>query len=480
MNAILGVYGKKTSCINLMFKSIQHRNVNCDEPTILNDFDLALGFNIIKSTFSNHEQFLLCHGEIYNSDFLLNKFNLKYNKDNSNKVLLDLYNYYLMNNDFLSSIKKVIHNLDGDYSFVLWDDGKLVLYRDSIGTKPLYYGFNHDSFVFASEMKSLWHIGIDDVKTLIPGHILIINTNNYVEDLGFESLIDLFLVDSICDINNIYYNTHYTYNDLKKYLIKDLINSTKKRINENNDVAIIFSGGVDSTLLTKIVQNENKNIKLYTVGTKNSNDLKFAKKAINELNLDFKEIIINKNIIKKNLEQVIKAIEEFNIMKIGVAMPLHIASKTAYHDGFQLAISGQGADELFGGYTKYLKNYEKLGSKTQDILYDDIKNSFHVNLQRDEAITAYNNIELKTPFMDKNLIKTAMKIPIKYKIKSNNDKMRKHILRDIALDIGVPEFIALRPKKAAQYGSGVHKILIKKILPSFNELEFMENIKKKH
>jgi asparagine synthase (glutamine-hydrolysing) len=159
-------------------------------------------------------------------------------------------------------------------------------------------------------------------------------------------------------------------------------------------------------------------------------------------------------------------------------MPLHIASKRANEDGFNIAVSGQGADELFGGYTKYLKNYTKLNSKTQDILYDDIKNSYHVNLERDNAITNFNNISLKAPFMDKTMINLAMKIPIKYKIKSNDDQIRKHILRDVAIELGVPEFIAMRPKKAAQYGSGVHKLLIKKILPNFDERTFMDTLRK--
>ena len=477
MNAIVGVYGKNIHYIDYLFKSLEHRNLNQDKPFFLEDYNLALSSNLI-NYIKEFNQCLFFYGDIYNFDSLKKNFKLTLNTDNPNEIILQLYDHYLKYNNSINAIKKMMLQLDGDYSFVLWDDNRLILVRDSVGLKPIYYGFTDNTFVFASERKALWHIGINDTKTLTPGHILVINENILDESINIENSYDLIFVEEICDDNHICYNTHYSYNELKKHLKTNLITATKKRIKNVDDVAIIFSGGVDSTLITKIIQNENKNIKLYNVGTKNSNDLKFAKKAAEELNLDLYQIIIDKNIIEENLEEVLTAIEEFNVMKIGVAMPLHIASKMVHQDGFKIAVSGQGADELFGGYNKYLKNYSQLGPKTQNILYHDIKNSFHVNLERDETIAAFNDINLKAPFMDKTMINTAMEIPIKYKIKSDNDKLRKHILRDVALDLDVPEFIALRPKKAAQYGSGVHKLLMKKILPTFNEIEFMNNLQK--
>lgn len=467
MDSIVGVYGN-TKEINYLYNSLKEEDLIQKMSIFLEECNLVIDSNL--KYVNDSKQFLITYGDIYNINSLKEDFKLK-DTDNPNEIILSLYNYFLENNDSIDAIKNIMLHLDGEYSFVLCDDNNLILTRDSIGLKPIYYGFKDNIFVFASSRKVLWHWGIKDIKTLIPGHILVINKinpNNY----------KLIFFEDICDKNSICYDTHYTYNNLKNQLKNNLIAATKKRINNTQDIAIIFSGGVDSTLITKIVQNQNKNIKLYTVGTNNSKDLKFAKCAANLLNLDLEEIIIDKYVIEENLEEVITTIEEFNVMKIGVAMPLHIASKRANEDGFNIAVSGQGADELFGGYTKYLKNYIKLNSKTQDILYDDIKNSYHVNLERDNAITNFNNISLKAPFMDKTMINLAMKIPIKYKIKSNDDQIRKHILRDVAIELGVPEFIAMRPKKAAQYGSGVHKLLIKKILPNFDERTFMDTLRK--
>lgn len=467
MDTIVGVFGRNTRNIHYLVESLEHMDLNQQKPLFLEEYDLTISSNL-KYKITESKQFLVIYGDIYS---IKNDSKLKVNANNPNELILKLYNYHLQNNNYIDAIKNTMLDLDGDYSFVLYDNDKLILARDSVGLKPLYYGFKDDNFVFASTKKALWYMGIIDVKTLIPGHILIQDKNDIMP-------CELIFVEDVCNDNNIHYTAHYTYNKLKICLKNNLITATKKRLIHTENVAIIFSGGVDSTLITKIIQNENKNIKLYTVGTKNSKDLEFAKYASKNLNIDLEEIIINKNIIEENLEEVITAIEEFNVMKIGVAMPLHIATKRASEDGFKVAVAGQGADELFGGYTKYLKNYSELGSKTQDVLYNDIRNSYHVNFQRDEAIANNNNISLKAPFMDKSVIQTAMKIPIKYKIKFDDDKIRKHILRDVALDLEVPELIAMRPKKAAQYGSGVHKILIKKILPNFDEIEFMNNLQK--
>ena len=86
-----------------------------------------------------------------------------------------------------------------------------------------------------------------------------------------------------------------------------------------------------------------------------------------------------------------------------------------------------------------------------------------------------HSLELRVPFLDKNVIETATKIPIKYMLHSNDDKVRKHILREVAYEMGVPEYIAFRPKKAAQYGTGIDKIIKKKILKKNEFKKLLDN-----
>ena len=112
-------------------------------------------------------------------------------------------------------------------------------------------------------------------------------------------------------------------------------------------------------------------------------------------------------------------------------------------------------------------------------IYHDIANMYHVNLERDDAVSMANGVELRVPFLDNDIIDLALDIPGIYKIKDNEDILRKHILRDVAKSIGVPDYIADRPKKAAQYGSGINKILKKRVLKSFDMGEFIDSLKNK-
>ena len=143
-------------------------------------------------------------------------------------------------------------------------------------------------------------------------------------------------------------------------------------------------------------------------------------------------------------------------------MTTYLATKMVAEDGLKVAISGQGADELFGGYKRYLESF------VNDTLnYDirmDISDMHHVNLERDDACSMLNSVELRLPFLDKKLVELVMNIQDNKKIVSMHDDMRKSILRKIAFEEGLDYEIAYRPKKAAQYGTGIDKILRKKIL----------------
>jgi asparagine synthase (glutamine-hydrolysing) len=88
-----------------------------------------------------------------------------------------------------------------------------------------------------------------------------------------------------------------------------------------------------------------------------------------------------------------------------------------------------------------------------------------------------NGVELRVPFLDKDIIDIALDIPAGYKIRDSEDVLRKHILRDVAKDLGVPDYIADRPKKAAQYGTGINKILKKKVLKEFDIAGFVNSLK---
>ena len=168
------------------------------------------------------------------------------------------------------------------------------------------------------------------------------------------------------------------------------------------------------------------------------------------------------NMIRDALPSVVKAIGDDNLMKVGVGLTTYFATKLVAKDGIKVAISGQGADELFGGYKRYLQNF--VDGSLNWTLREDMSNMYHVNLERDDACSMLNSVELRLPFLDKKLVELVLNMTDKKKIVSMHEKKKKSILRKIAFEEGLDYEIAYRPKKAAQYGTGIDKILRKKIV----------------
>ncbi len=127
---------------------------------------------------------------------------------------------------------------------------------------------------------------------------------------------------------------------------------------------------------------------------------------------------------------------------------------------------------------KYSEHKRYLESFVNDTLnYDireDMSNMYHVNLERDDTCAMLNSVELRLPFLDEKLVELALNIQDNKIIVSMHDEMRKSILRKLAFEEGLDYEIAYRPKKAAQYGIGIDKILRKKILNDTDISKFLE------
>lgn len=405
-------------------------------------------------------------------------------------------------NSLLQAVESVKSIINGDYAFAVYDGENIAITRDPVGVKPLYYStinnyhdYKNDYNVFASEKRAIKSIGNTHIKTLAPGATLynweLVDSNFSAYNINSNKLSN---ADINININNM------DYGSIKEKIKSILVNSTLSRVNNIDNVGIIFSGGLDSAIIAKILSDNNINVALFSVGAMGSQDLEFSTKLANKLNLKLKKCIVNEDILKDNLDPVLIAINEYenfysneysynnvsindsnanntstntnsiDIIKLGVGMTIYLASKLAAENNISVILSGQGADELFAGYDRYRRNYSKYSHLEEakiaikkELKYD-LDNIARVNLERDDAVTMANSVELRVPFLDKNLINLSTNIPLNYKIKGEDDFLRKHILRDIAKDFNLPEYSYNRPKKAAQYGSGIHKLLIKKVL----------------
>jgi len=264
--------------------------------------------------------------------------------------------------------------------------------------------------------------------------------------------------------------------------LKNLLSqSVGQATNKLQKTGVVFSAGIDSTVIAFLAK-KFCNVCAYTVGTCKGEDIIFARK-FEKLNiLDTKIIEITEGDVENEKGNILKILNNNNIpvtkLNLSTAVPLYFASKKAYRDGIKVMLSGQGADEIFGGYVRYLKmnEYQRIIA-----MKNDINLAYKDNLNRDIAMCAFNKISLKFPYMDKNFSDYAMNIPMKFKIyEVKNDQypddfgetidivdgkkfIRKFILRKLGREASVPEFIVKRKKKAMQYGSMSEKI-IEKIL----------------
>lgn len=426
---------------------------------------------------------LICNGEIYNYQELkkdLNaEFKAEFKTDSDCEVIIALVKKFY-DGSLSHAVIEALKHLEGDYSFAVYDGKDLAVVRDQVGVKPLYFGESNDKKIsaFASERKALWEIGIEWVETLPPGFMLYNWKMVELDNVGLDK--NLFKNDE--GVNTLKRDTSTGIikndkNQLKKDLKENLINSMEKRLRGLSEVGIMFSAGVDSTLLAHLSREMGVETLLYSVGHKESPDAKCARNTAQIMDIPFRIRDIELEDVKTYLPLVLEAIEEFNVMKLGVGMPAYLAAEMAHEDGIRVMLSGQGADELFGGYHRYLELYRRKGEGSQEDLKNDVINLYKVNLQRDDAVTMANSVELRVPYLDLEFINMAMNIPMKYKINNEYDPLRKCILREIALDLGVLREIALRPKKAAQYGSGIHKMLVRKVLKDDDYLKSLESLK---
>lgn len=412
---------------------------------------------------------LVANAEIYNFRELKNCLKDNFKTDSDCEVIISAVKRFY-NGSLIDAVKKSMEILDGDYAFAIYDGTDCVVVRDPLGVKPVYYGEDTKMGIsgFASERKALWKIGIKDVNALAPDHVLLNGTPYRIrENISWKphkicsdtDNISSSTKDStsnnkvVSDVKNKL-NHQYRYINSGKAEIKNelkdlLIESVEKRIRGLSEVGIIFSGGVDSTILAQISADLGMDTTLYTVGFETSSDMIHAKKTAMDMDLPLKIKTLTVQDVKMYTELVLNAIEEFNIMKLGVGMPTYVASEMAASDGIRVVMSGQGADEIFAGYHRYIQFYADKGENAQEDLIKDVKNIYHVNLQRDDAVTMANSVELRVPYLDLELVEMALNIPMKYKMDDGEDNLRKCILREIAEDIGVPSEIVRRPKKAA-------------------------------
>lgn len=303
MCGILGLFNGTENDVNKGLDIIKSRGL--DNKKILKINNLIMGHRL-HAIVDFVEQPIKGEGlfssncEIYNWEELNKKYKL--NAKNDSELIFKLLEKNI-------DIQEILNELDGVYAFAYYKNNKLILVRDILGIKPLFYDKNN--FNFASEKKVLIQLGYNNIEELNPRKILI-KENDEINFIQRE----FFSIEK----------EHKEKYEILKNKTKELfINAIKKRIPDKKiKIGLLFSGGVDSTLIAKVLKDLNIKFNCYTAGfyedeTKEPEDIIYSKKIAKELNLKLKIKNIKRNDVEKYIKKVVPLIEDSNVIKVGVA-----------------------------------------------------------------------------------------------------------------------------------------------------------------
>ncbi len=434
-----------------MSKKIRHRGpdwngIHCGENVLLAHERLAIvdpasGNQPIYS--SDKNLILAANGEIYNHRELRSKLNLKYSfQTNSDcEIILALYKEKGIN---------FIDDLNGIFGFVLFDEKKneYLVARDHMGIIPLYMGWDkYGTFYVSSELKALEGV-CNKIEIFPPGHLLSSKTGFlekwYDRDwMSFDNVKDN--ETSLDDLQNAFERA------VHRQLMSDV------------PYGVLLSGGLDSSITSALAKKYSKNrvesndlkaawypqLHSFAVGLKGSPDLKAAKKVANHIDSIHHEITFTVQEGLDSLKDVIYHLETYDVTTVRASTPMYLMARVIKSMGIKMVISGEGADEIFGGYLYFHKapNAKEFHNETVrklDKLYQ------YDCLRANKSLAAWG-IEGRVPFLDKEFLDVAMRLNPKDKMISS-EKMEKWVLRK-SFEKYLPASVAWRQKE--QFSDGV-------------------------
>jgi asparagine synthase (glutamine-hydrolysing) len=342
--------------------------------------------------------------------------------------------------------RSFIKKTGGDFVFVMAKPKRLLAGRDVLGAKPFYYGENSGFAAVASERKALWAIGIKETNSFPPGTVTKVNEH------GFSFMPAKRILPTRLKPQTIEHAS--------KRLEQLLRKSVRERTAGLDEVAVAFSGGLDSSVIAFLAKKLGVQVQLVHVSLQNQAETEHAKIAAEQLKLPIHLGIFTQKDVQETLTQTLRLIEEPDPVKTSVGIPFFWMAKTATRLQCRVVLAGQGGDEFFGGYRRYVDQYLDEGSeKVQQTIFQDVTNLYRSNLERDVKICNFHGVELRLPFAKYAIAKFALSLPLDLKLQPMQNTPRKLVLRQVGRNLGLPPSVTEKPKKAMQYATGVNRVL---------------------
>lgn len=457
MCGIVGVFDLKTKAEDMrpqilkMSKKIRHRGPDwsgiycCDRAVLAHErlsiVDPQSGGQPLKS--KDGKLVLAVNGEIYNHKDIRRQFEGEYEFQTGSdcEVILPLYRKYGVN---------LIEHLSGIFAFALYDSEKdeYLIARDHMGIIPLYIGWDvEQQFYFASELKALEGVCVS-IKPFLPGH--------------YWSSRDGKLTRWYKRDWTSYDNVKNNVTDIGE-LRRALENAVRKQLMSDVPYGVLLSGGLDSSIISAVakkyaarrVETDGKDtawwpqLHSFAIGLKGAPDLAAARKVAEHIGTVHHEINYTVQEGLDALRDVIYHIETYDVTTVRASTPMYLLARVIKSMGIKMVLSGEGADEIFGGYLYFHKapNAKEFHEETVRKLG---KLHLYDCLRANKALSAWG-VEGRVPFLDKEFLDVAMSINPQDKM-IGGGRIEKWVLRKAFEDM-LPQSVAWRQKE--QFSDGV-------------------------
>jgi asparagine synthase (glutamine-hydrolysing) len=369
---------------------------------------------------------VVCNGEIYNHLELRRLLEPRhlFRSRSDTEILLHLYE---------EEGEDMLSRLDGMFAMALAGPRGLLLARDPMGIKPLYFGWRKGVFFAASEIKAF--PPMDEIRALPAGHALLLpGGQSWRFSPPFPPQPRLFeapLEDVLMDIR-----------DLLKAAVE-------KRLMADVPVGVFLSGGLDSSLVAAFMRPRVVELHSFTAGMEDAEDLEAARRVADHLGTIHHELVYTERDVQRVLPDVIRHLESFDAPLVRSAIPMFFISRLAAAH-VKVVLLGEGADELFAGY-EYLRRLGG-GERLRRELDDITVHLQDTNLQRGDRMTMAHGLEGRVPFLDSRLVRYVARLPLPL-LEPRPDRPEKWLLREACRGI-LPDSFLRRPKMKFSDGAG--------------------------